>query len=299
MGRLDRRLPSESPVQAIDGLDDRPMARCVRVVVHWAGRCAEERSAGQVEGCVMLRKAAGGLEPQVSRGALGLRAKAFEHMRWRPVGDASGTCPGVGVELSSDRGALSHEPWPPLVERGSPPQLPDGLPLVPRQSREFGPGPVDRAWQPLELAARAIELDPVTATQDRTIEVLDGPPHAVEPRLHVFNRRASDSRSCAIDATCRCTMPRPTGARARVRPISASRSSSRRSVAGSSRGSWTEPPPSAPDAGAGGCSSDRTATAGRSIHVRLRHSAMTSAGVSSPRMTTKASFDSRPLVIGT
>ena len=39
--------------------------------------------------------------------------------------------------------------------------------------------------------------------------------------------------------------------------------------------------------------------AGRSIQVRLRHSAMTSAGVSSPLITTNASFDSRPRVMGT
>ncbi len=58
MGRLDLRLPPESPVEANDRRG-RPVARRVGVVLGRAGLLAEERTVIEVEGGVMMDELAG------------------------------------------------------------------------------------------------------------------------------------------------------------------------------------------------------------------------------------------------
>jgi hypothetical protein len=52
---------------------------------------------------------------------------------------------------------------------------------------EVGPCLTDRSWQPLDLVARAVELDPVAAAHEGAIKIVDSAPRGGQPRLHLMD----------------------------------------------------------------------------------------------------------------
>lgn len=71
MGRLDLQLPTESPVETVDGLNRRPVAGRIRVLAERARAGTGERRSMQLEGSVMLRKPPDRIEPEVALGPAG------------------------------------------------------------------------------------------------------------------------------------------------------------------------------------------------------------------------------------
>lgn len=63
MRRLDLRLPTESPIQAFDGLNRRPVTGRVRVLAERTGGWTRERGSVQLEGKVVLREPPCGVLP--------------------------------------------------------------------------------------------------------------------------------------------------------------------------------------------------------------------------------------------
>src|SRR5262245_36019556 len=109
LGQLDRRLPSESPVQTLDRLDRRPITRRVRVVAYRVGPFAEQRSVRQSEGRVMLREAAGGVEPEPGRLTLRRWTETLEDARRWAGSELRGSRSGIVVEPGLDGCSLGQE----------------------------------------------------------------------------------------------------------------------------------------------------------------------------------------------
>lgn len=80
MRRLDRQLPTEDPIGALDDLASRPVTGGVHVVVEEAGPAPEEIPAVLLERRPVLGDAADGLDPQAHRLAGRRRAEALEQL---------------------------------------------------------------------------------------------------------------------------------------------------------------------------------------------------------------------------
>ncbi len=117
MRRLDRQLPSERALGALDDLTSSPVARGVHVVMEQARRTAEDVLPVLVEGIAVLGDPAYRLDPQEPGFAGRPWPEALEHLLGRSGGEALASQAGIVVELVPHDRLLGHQLRARLVDR--------------------------------------------------------------------------------------------------------------------------------------------------------------------------------------